>query len=342
MSRICNILFYKIIIIAITTSGIYPESKNLENQNIISRDSNTEKENKYNFEKNNYFIWIERVIEKNKYRAQKLLDEFNTKYPEHQEMKYYFYYAIIYEHKGEIINAIQNYKKAIAIYPAYSHARNNLGSLYLELERHKESEEQLIKAVEANPYNPFIIYNIGDLYFTMKKFDLAEKYFAKACKYKANYGEAFNKLGLILFNKKEYSRALENLNKALNYNYTHHETYYYIGLSHNKLGRADLAITNIKKAVNIQKNFFQGILELGKIYHSFNEYKSAVKYYLLAEAINCDDVNIRILLCECYNEMKRYDDALDIIENLIKQYPDNRKYIEMQLKIKENQFSGNF
>lgn len=341
MRRICNILF-SMLMIVVTSSNIYPESKSVENPDIVDRNQNSEQENKYNFEKNNYFVWIERIIEKNKFRAQKLLDEFNTKYPGHQEMKYYFYSAIINEHKGEIINAIQNYRKAIDLYPAYSHARNNLGCLYLKLEKYRESEEQLTRAVEANPYNPFINYNVGNLYYTLQKIDLAENYFAKACKYKPNYGEAFNKIGLILFNKKEYSKALENLNKALKYNYTQHETYYYIGLSHNKLGQPELAITNIQKAVNIKKDFFQGIMELGKIYHSFNEYKSAVNYYLLAESINCDDVSIRILLCECYNEMKRYDDALDIIENLLKRDPNNKRFLEMRSKIKANQFSGNF
>jgi tetratricopeptide (TPR) repeat protein len=342
MGRVCAVIFMSIVVAIIAVnSNLYSEFKPSENGNINNKSQNTDQENNYNFEKNNYFVLIEMHIEKNKNAAQKLLDEFNAKFPNNQEMKYYYYSAIINESKGETIKAIQNYRKAISIYPAYSHARDNLGCLYLRLKNYNESEEQLLKAVEANPYNPFINYNTGELYYKIKKFDLAEKYYSKACKYKANYGEAFNKLGMLLYNKKEYLKALEFLNKALQFNNTQYDTYYFIGLSYDKLGQTDLAISNLKKSVNIKKDFYRGIIDLGRIYEAFKEYKSAVKYYLLAESINSDDQSIRILLCECYKEMKRYDDAIDIIENLIKKDPGNKKYAEMLADIKGKQISEN-
>jgi tetratricopeptide (TPR) repeat protein len=343
MSRFPAVLIPMLIavIIVTTDSDMYSETKALETITINNKSSNSEPENDYNFEKNNFFVLIERNIEKNKYAAQKLLDEFNKKFPNNQEMKYYYYSAVINESKDEIVKAIQNYQKAITIYPEYSHARDNLGCLYLRLGRYSESEEQLLKAVEANPYNPFINYNTGELYYKIQKFDLAEKYYSKACNYKANYGDAFNKLGLLSYNKKEFFKALEYFNKAMRFNNVQHETYYYTGLSYNKVGQTDLAISNLKKAINIKKDFFQGIIELGKIYQTLKEYKNAVKYFLLAESINYDDVNIRILICECYNDMKRFDEAIDIIESLIKQDSGNKKYAEMLAKIKENKYSEN-
>lgn len=297
-------------------------------------------ENSYNYEKNNYLLFIEQNIGLNRYNAaQKLLEEFKAKYPNNQERKFYYLSAILNEKKADYLKAVQDYQKAINIYPGYSQARNGLGSLYLKLGRYSESEAELLKAAEINPYNPFINYNIGDLYYKIRKYEPAEKYLARAIKYKANYGEAFYKLGLVFYKTNKLEMALEHLEKALQFNNTSHETYYYIGMANNCLGKTDAAILNLKKALKIKNNFYKGFLELGKLFQKQKDYKNAVKHFLIAESINFDDITVRISLAECYAEMKRYDDAVDVIEKLMKSNYNNEELWEMLSQVKEKKYS---
>ena len=127
-----------------------------------------------------------------------------------------------------------------------------------------EAEKQYLKAIEANPYSPFINYNIGTFYIKSGRYDIAQIYLDKACKYKKNYSDAYNKLGLIMYHKNNFSSALGYLNKAIEFNNASHENYYYIGSVYNKLGKTDLAISNLEKAISIKKDFLKGIIELGK------------------------------------------------------------------------------
>lgn len=310
----------------------------VSNESIIE----PENESRYDVYKNNYFIKIEKNIKMERFRkAEKLLNEFSANYPEANERKYYYFYAVVNEFKGELINAIRNYKKAIELNSEYSQARNNLGLLYFELGIYKKSEDQFLAAVKVNPYSPFINYNLGDLYLATGKMEEAERYLKNACNYKANFGEAFYKLGLLNYKTKEYSKALHNFSKAVEFNYYSHEIYYYLGSTHNKLDNTDLAISNLLKAVDIEDDSSVPLVELGKIYRDHKDYKNAMKYYRRAESIDFEDLNIRLAIAECYIGMKRYDDAIDIIESLVEMRTDKENLKNLLAKIKEKKSFNN-
>ena len=128
-------------------------------------------------------------------------------------------------------------------------------------------------------------------------------------------------------------------NKAIEFNNASHENYYYIGSVYNKLGKTDLAISNLEKAISIKKDFLKGIIELGKLYQICKDYKKAFKYYQLAESMNFDNRNIRLFIAECYNGMKRYDDAIDVIKRLIRQNTNDKDLIKLLTRIRKNKFS---
>jgi tetratricopeptide (TPR) repeat protein len=83
--------------------------------------------------------------------------------------------------KGDSPQAIERLQRALAIYPDYLDARNDLGAQYLKLRRFDEAAEQFRIVLEKNP-----------------------RYF----------NSRFN-LGLILIEQKNYAIAIEQLNQAL-------------------------------------------------------------------------------------------------------------------------------
>jgi tetratricopeptide (TPR) repeat protein len=83
--------------------------------------------------------------------------------------------------KGDARQAIERFQRAIAIYPDYIEARNDLGAQYLKLKRFDEASEQFRIVLEKNP-----------------------RYF----------NSRFN-LGLVLIERKDYAAAILQLNQAV-------------------------------------------------------------------------------------------------------------------------------
>jgi tetratricopeptide (TPR) repeat protein len=83
--------------------------------------------------------------------------------------------------KGNVDQAIERLQRALAIYPDYVEARNDLGAQYLKLRRFDEAAEQFRLVLEKHP-----------------------KYF----------DSRFN-LGLVLIEKKNYAIAIEELRQAI-------------------------------------------------------------------------------------------------------------------------------
>jgi tetratricopeptide (TPR) repeat protein len=83
--------------------------------------------------------------------------------------------------KGDARQGIEHFRRAIAIYPDYLEARNDLGAQYLKLKRFDEAAEQFSVVLEKNPD-----------YFNSR----------------------FN-LGLVLIERKDYAAAIVELKKAV-------------------------------------------------------------------------------------------------------------------------------
>lgn len=63
--------------------------------------------------------------------------------------------------KGEFLQAAAHFEQAIAIYPEYLAARNDLGAQYLKLKRVDEAEAHFHSVLERDPKNLFATFNLG-------------------------------------------------------------------------------------------------------------------------------------------------------------------------------------
>jgi len=89
--------------------------------------------------------------------------------------------AVRWAGKGEARQAVERFQRAIAIYPDYLEARNDLGAQYLKLKRFDQAAEQFRIVLEKDP-----------------------RYF----------NSRFN-LGLVLIEQKDYAASIAQLNQAV-------------------------------------------------------------------------------------------------------------------------------
>lgn len=119
--------------------------------------------------------------------------------------------------KGKIQDAIERFKNAIAIFPNYLMARNNLGVQYLKLGKWAEAAEQFEAAIEID---------------------------SKALNPRQN-------LAIALVEQKKYVQAIEHLNQAISIDSSSPATHLYAGIASLGIDEIDQAERELSMALSL-------------------------------------------------------------------------------------------
>ena len=149
--------------------------------------------------------------------------------------------------------AINHLKQAIAIYPEYLMARNDLGVQYLKMKRLDEAAEQLGMAIEINAkvFNPRL--NLGIVLVEQNKYSEAVEHLTEAISINSSEPAPRLYLGIALLRMDDLDEAEAELSKAItlgddSYTLAH----YYLAQVHMKKGDREKAIAELE--AYIQKN----------------------------------------------------------------------------------------
>ena len=144
--------------------------------------------------------------------------------------------------KGDSAGAVEHLKAAIALYPEFPLALNELGVQYLRLSQPDKAAESLRAALKINP----------DAFMP-----------------RLNYGIA-------LLEKKDYAASEKELREALKRNNTSPVAHMYLGITLAKLRKLDDAQTELERAASSGRDEVNmAHYYLGGIYWSKREYKRA-------------------------------------------------------------------
>jgi len=149
--------------------------------------------------------------------------------------------------QGKRLEAIEHLKQAIALYPDYLIARNDLGVQYLKLKRLDEAAEQFQKVTESHPKYFNSRLNLGLVLIEQKKFTDAISQLHEAISIDSSRPAAHLWLGIALLQTYELSQAERALTRALitggaNFVVAH----YYLAQVHIKKGERSEAAQRLK------------------------------------------------------------------------------------------------
>ncbi len=168
-------------------------------------------------------------------------------------------------------------------------ALRNLGEAYYIQGDYTSALRELLKAEALYPDDPFLQNDLGLTYRAKKRLDLAERHFRKALEIKPDYAPAKNNLGTVYLDKKEWDTAIK----------------YFKEVSENMLyATPHIALAN-----------------LGWAYYNKKKYTIAETYYLKALDLEPKFINALRGLGLTYIAMGRIDEALEILEIAVKNYP---------------------
>lgn len=148
--------------------------------------------------------------------------------------------------------------------------------------------------------------NDGIKYLKSDKLDKAEKSLKIAIKLNKKLYLAYSKLGDIYLERDDNQTAISYYNQSLKINPKYVPVYNNLGLAHTNLGQYEKALDYFNKSLKLKPNdkFVLNNIEQVKMYISFQKESKAEEFI----------------------SDKKYDKALKIYEDLLKEYPNLAKY----------------
>jgi Flp pilus assembly protein TadD len=148
--------------------------------------------------------------------------------------------------KGKFQDAIERFKKALAILPNYLRARNSLGVQYLKLGRWAEATEQFEKAIQINPKALGPRQNIASALIEQKKYAEAIEHLNQALSIDSSSPTAHLYAGIASLGVDEIDQAERELSTALSLGGADYSNaHFYLALVYVKKGQRELAIREL-------------------------------------------------------------------------------------------------
>lgn len=169
---------------------------------------------------------------------------------------------------------------------------------------------------------------------TVQSFDQAASYEASETQLstidslKQEYWEVEHEAGLEAFEDQElnnrYRVAIAHFRNAISIKDNEMQSYRNLAIAQYKSGDVDGAIDNLNKAKGLSDDIPTEIFEyLGFLYLEKGNTEQAIYYYSLANESVEDNLNLAFGLTNAYIADGQHEKAVDILEDLVEQYPQN-------------------
>lgn len=256
-------------------------------------------------------------------------------------------------------NAIENYNKFLSTYSQHKEARENLAASYLNSKNYKNAVNEYTNLYDKNPAAFKDYFNYGLALFETSDYEKASHFLEKAIEVDPENSAAHINLALsyqelgkndlalsqydVVFRQQpslhsirfDYGNLLADMGKeeaaVENYkiyisNYPDDaRAYQNIGIVYKRLNQIDNAIASYTKALELQKDKrnIEVVEDLAQCYHTKKDYANALKYYDEVLLAKPSDFNIRYNRAIVLHAQGKYNDAIAVYNNLLKEKDDS-------------------
>ncbi len=212
-----------------------------------------------------------------------------------------------------ITDSTTSAKKLINYNPDSYSAWNNVGAYFSELSRlgvanaEDEAQTAFVQAQVLSPKNPTPSFLLGRLYLIVGDIDRARSQFEKAIEIKNNYADP----------------------------------YVYLGILEEQNGNNSIAESNYQKAVDI--NFSErSFVNLGNFYLRSGDLESAKESFVRAVALSSNINQNYLTLAMIYSSLGQNDNAVNLLNQIMKKYPENEVLQNTMQKINSGESFNDF
>lgn len=175
--------------------------------------------------------------------------------------------------------AIEAYKKAIAVLPLVSYAHNGLGLAYVGLKKYQEGVAELKEAIRLEPGDPTAYFNLGTTYVSLKEYPKAVATLQQLIRLKPDRDYAHLYLGFAYRAMKEYDKAVTAYREAARLKPGDATAWAGLGFSHYYLDHDSDAVSAFQQAIRIDPKNTYAYRGLGFAYVRLGRKDDALAIY---------------------------------------------------------------
>ncbi|BAY76665.1 hypothetical protein NIES25_31220 [Nostoc linckia NIES-25] len=217
--------------------------------------------------------------------------------------------------------ALQNFDRAIELYPRYVEAMAKRGNTYCLMERYEDGLQDFNRVIELNPQDEKTLANRGQAYRLMERYEKALQDFDRAIELNPLYDEAIANRGFTYCLMKRYEEALQDFNRAIELDPEYEWAIANRGFTYGSMKRYEEALQDFNRAIELNPNYEWVMANRGQAYRLMERYEDALQDF--DRAIELDPkyewaiVNRGVT----YRLMERYEDALQEFDRVIELDP---------------------
>ena len=250
--------------------------------------------------------------------------------------------------RGNVDEAIRDFRKALELWPNQSKDHNNLGKALVQKGRIAEAMDHFQTALRVSPEDPDTESNIGAASLQQGDADEAISHLRRAVEKWPRHAQAHINLGNALLQNREIDAAIAEYEKTLALPFDHAESHYSIGTALRQKGDVEEAIVHYRKALelrpdyaNAHNNLGNALRQQGRTEEAVHEYEAALKSepdsilagnnlaWILATSPNASvrDGAKAVQLAQRANRLSGGSDPI-ILHTLAAAYAENRQFSE--------------
>ena len=250
--------------------------------------------------------------------------------------------------RGNLDEAIRDFRKALELWPNQSKDHNNLGKALIDKGRVAEAMDHFQTALRISPDDPDTETNMGAALLQQGDLDGAISHLQRAVEKWPDHAPAHINLGNALLQKHDVDAAIAEYGKTLDLPFDHAETLYSIGNALRQKGDVEEAIIQYRTAIglrpdfaNAHNNLANSLRQTGRVGEAIHEYEAALKgepdsvlaqnnlAWLLATSSTASvrDGAKAVRLAEQANRLTGGSDPI-ILHTLAAAYAENRQFPE--------------
>ena len=186
--------------------------------------------------------------------------------------------------RGDTREAIDDFRKALEIWPDQSKDHNNLGKAFVQKGRMAEAMNEFQAALRISPNDPDTETNIGAALLQQGDAEESISHLRKVVEKFPRHAPAHINLGNALLQTGQTDAAVAEYKKTLEFPFDHAESHYSIANAFRKKGDVEAAIAHYRKALEVRPDFANAhnnlgnaLRQEGKIQQAMHEYEAALK-----------------------------------------------------------------
>ena len=170
-----------------------------------------------------------------------------------------------YARKRDFAAALEQYKRALQINPAYDLATINLANAYRALGQYDAALVGYERYLAKDPRNGFVRYQMGELYVDLGRLEQAESAFRQALIDDTRVAAARNALGVVAFKRGDLTKAEQEIRSALAQKDDVRLAHFNLALIAEQRGDLQTAALEYQKEIDMQASAYKAAFNLGRL-----------------------------------------------------------------------------